>query len=522
MNIYLPYMKLVSNIFFLFLITSLFATAQNVTILPSGITPNLSHNYPRLSYDDILLLPSPQSGDIAYDLTFLCLRVYNGTDWICTFQNPNDPSPNISSIISEGGTLSEGGNGIVIDSSGNIFITGYFQGTVNFGTFSKTSNGGTDIFVAKYNSIGSLLWVQTAGGPSDDRANDIAVDSNGNVFVTGYFQGTSDFGSISKTSAGLSDIFVTKYDSIGNPQWVQTAGGSSNDRGNSLVVDVNGYVILTGYFQGTASFGSVTKTSSGSLDILLAKYSDSGSLEWVESTGGTSSDIGNEIAVDPSGNLYLVGEFQGTVMFETTTKSSAGSADIFVAKYNSSGGLLWVQTAGGQFVDRGYAIAIDANSNVFITGTFSSGTNRVYFGTIYKTSSVGYTTTFIAKYSSTGNILWVNTGESNGSVTGKSIAVDPIGNILLTGYFQDNLYFENESKRSAGSYDIFIVKYNNSGILSWLQTAGGPLSDVGSSITIDANGNSFITGYFQGDANFGAISNTSLGSTDIYVTRIQD
>jgi hypothetical protein len=142
--------------------------AQNVTITPGGITPAMTGSYPRISYDAILALPNPAKGDMAFDMTFNCLRVYTGSKWICTYQSPSDPTPNIAALASAGGTSSDVGFGIAVDGSGSVYVTGYYQGTATFGTTSKTSAGFSDIFVAKYNSSGALQWVQSAGGTSDD------------------------------------------------------------------------------------------------------------------------------------------------------------------------------------------------------------------------------------------------------------------------------------------------------------------------------------------------------------------
>lgn len=186
--------------------------AQNVTITPRGITPAMTGSYPRISYDAILALPNPAKGDMAFDMTFNCLRVYTGSKWICTYQSPSDPTPNITALASAGGTSYDEGNGIAVDASGNVYVTGSYNGTATFGTTTKTSAGGEDIFVAKYNSSGVLQWVQSAGGTSEDWGNGIAVDGSGNVYVTGRYGSPATFGNNSLTSVGVTDIFVARID----------------------------------------------------------------------------------------------------------------------------------------------------------------------------------------------------------------------------------------------------------------------------------------------------------------------
>ena len=248
------------------------AVAQSVTIQPSGITPAVGGTYPRLTYDALIALPNPQKGDMAYDLTFNCLRVYNGNKWVCTFQSPTDPTPNMAAIAKAGGTSSDIGYGVAVDGSGNVYVTGKLRDTASFGTTNLTSAGVEDIFVAKYNGSGVLQWVQKAGGTSEDVGLGVAVDGSGNVYVTGYFEGAVTFGTTNLTSEGGNDLFVAKYNGSGVLQWVQKAGGANFDRGNGIAVDGTGNVYVTGNFQSTASFDTTTLSSSaGSWDIFVAR-----------------------------------------------------------------------------------------------------------------------------------------------------------------------------------------------------------------------------------------------------------
>ena len=345
-----------------------------------------SANYPRISYDAILALPSPTLGDMAFDITFRCLRVYNGNGWICTYQNPGNFIPNMIAIASAGGTSDDVGLSTAVDGLGNVYITGYFFGTTVFGATSISSAGGNDIFVAKYNSVGTLQWVQSASGTSTDVGYGIAVDGLGNVCIAGTYSNTATFGTTSITSAGSLDIFVVKYNSSGTLQWVQSAGGTSVDIGRGIAVDASGNLYVTGSYQGTATFGATPKTSVGSDDIFVAKYNNSGTVQWMQSAGSTNSDNSNSIAVDGSGNVYITGYYQGTATFGATLKTSAGSDDIFVAKYNGNGAFQWVQSAGGTSEDRGNSIALDGSGNVYVTGYYLA---TVIFGATPITSAGG-------------------------------------------------------------------------------------------------------------------------------------
>jgi Beta-propeller repeat len=489
--------------------------AQQVTITPNGITPTMT--YPRLTYDAMMALPSPVEGDLVYDLTFKCLRVYNGSKWVCTLtSSPIDPTPHIAAIATAGGSGYDTGTGVAVDASGNVYVTGSYRGTATFGNTTSASAGSDDIFVAKYNSSGSLQWVQSAGGANGDYGRSIAVDAAGNVYVSGAYSGTATFGSVSITSAGNIDIFVAKYNSSGSVQWVQSAGGLSVDQGSGIAVDASGNVYVTGYFVGTATFGSATKTSAGSADIFAAKYNSSGSLQWVQSAGGLSADFGNGIAVDALGNVYVTGYYAGTAAFGSTNLVTAGGNDMFAAKYSSSGSLQWVQSAGGTGADFGNGIAVDASGNVYVTGSYWG---TATFGITTRTSA-GSDDVFVAMYNSSGSLQWVQSAGGTSGDYGNGIRVAASGHVYVSGSYSDTATFESTSKTSAGISDIFAVKYNSSGSVQWVQSAGGLSVDYGNGIAVDASGHVYVTGNYVGTAAFGSVSKTSAGSNDVYLVRL--
>ncbi|MDH3217262.1 MAG: hypothetical protein OEN01_13420, partial [Candidatus Krumholzibacteria bacterium] len=217
----------------------------------------------------------------------------------------------------------------------NVVVTGDFQGTVDFGGGNLVSAGSTDIFVAKYDASGAHQWSQRFGSTNSDAGYGVAVDASGNVVVTGEFRGTVDFGGGNLVSAGSDDIFVAKYDASGAHQWSQRAGSTNLERGYGVAIDASGNVVVTGPFQGTVDFGGGDLVSAGSTDIFVAKYDASGAHQWSQRAGSTGGDIGQGVAVDASGNVVVTGEFQGTVEFGGGDLVSAGSTDIFVAKFGT-------------------------------------------------------------------------------------------------------------------------------------------------------------------------------------------
>jgi hypothetical protein len=245
-------------------------------------------------------------------------------------------------------------------------------------------------------------WVQKAGGADADEGYDISTDAIGNSYTTGYFFSTATFGSSTLNSAGATDIFLSKNDVLGNFVWAVRAGGTGADRGLAIKTDNVGNSYITGYFYGTATFGSSTITSAGGQDIFIAKYDNAGVLQWVKSAGGSASDIGNAITVDNSGNVIITGEFAGTASFGSFSLTSLyGSIDVFTAKLDNSGNFLWAKKGSARFTDRGIDVGCDPAGNIYVTGQFNDTItfDIVHYNTIFNAI-------FLIKYDGLGNEQW--------------------------------------------------------------------------------------------------------------------
>jgi len=414
------------------------------------------------------------------------------------------------------------------------------MGTASFDGTMLTSAGSFDIFVAKYDPNGVLVWAKQADA---DFPRGIAVDSAGNSYVTGNFAGNATFGpgegnETTLDSGGLfQDIFVAKYNSNGTLAWAKKAGGTSaNDFGRAIAADGSGNVFVTGSFMGTASFDGTMLTSAGSFDIFVAKYNTSGTLLWAKRAGGTSfSEEGKGISVDGSGNSYVTGIFGNNATFgpgegNETILPAAGGSDIFVAKYDTNGALVWATGVGGMNTDTATGIGVDGAGNSYVTGYFSTSTT--IDGTVL--NSVGGEDIFVAKFDGNGTPLWANSAGGTANDQGHAIVADAAGNSYLTGYYNTSAVFgfgeTNQTVLNAASaFDIFIARYNTDGTLAWTRSAGGGLTAIeeGNGIALDALGNSYVTGTFQGTATFGAgednettlTSTLSLVENDIFVAK---
>ena len=419
--------------------------------------------------------------------------------------------------------------GISVDSLKNAYTTGYFSSTADFGGGDVTSNGGSDIFVVKLDSDGSFQWVYTAGGSGNDRPFDIVTDSSGNSYITGAFNNTVNFGSGNVTSAGNSDdIFVVKLDSDGNFQWVYTAGGTvygtsssylKYDSGRGIDVDSSGNVYITGIFDTVVDFGGGAVSSNGK-DIFVLKLDTDGNFQWVYNVLSSGNDDANRITTDSSGNTYTTGYFNNTADFGGGDVTSNGSNDMFVVKLDSDGSFQWVYTAGGTGVDELSAIAIDSSDNVLTTGYFS---NTVNFGGGDVTSTDGVSA-LVLKLDSTGSFDWVQTYSGQTSQEGYGIAADSSNNILTTGYFSNTVDFGDGDVTSTGEEDIYILKLNSSGSLQWIKTYGSTAAstsyyDISIDLTVDTDGSVYTVGLTGENTDFGT-GNIAGSSSDSFVLKL--
>ena len=291
------------------------------------------------------------------------------------------------------------GRGIAVEGNGDLVFTGtfgQFGSGVDFGGGLLTSAGGMDVFVAKFSASGDHVWSKAMGGTSDDVGSAVGVDGGGNAVVTGYFQGTANFGGGSLSSAGGEDIFLAKYSSSGAHVWSQRFGGVGADRGTAIAVAGTGDVALTGYFNATADFGGGAFVSTGASDIFLAKYSSAGTHAWSKAWGTnyTVGEVSHGVALDATGNIALTGSLVGPLDFGGGPLVENGSYDIFVAKFSASGAHLWSKRFGVLYDDSGNAIVMDAGGNIIAAGYFSEG---VDFGG-GELLSPGYYDGFLVKF----------------------------------------------------------------------------------------------------------------------------
>ena len=421
------------------------------------------------------------------------------------------------------GANAEDGNCIATDANGNVYAAGYFYSpTLVFGTYTLTNSGNYDFYIVKYDASGNILWAKSGGGLNDEVGLGIATDANGNVYATGYFySATATFGTYTLTNAGVGDMFIVKYDGMGNEVWAKNFGGTNDENANAISINSAGDVFVSGYFRSASvTFGTYTLTNSGSDDVFIAKLDLLGNAIWAKSITGTGSDVGNGIASDANGNVFVTGFYNSpSLIVDTYTLTNAGVSDIFLAKYDGLGNVAWANSYGGIYNDKGYALATDQNGNVFLTATYFSSTITV---STYTLTNAGNYDFMVVKHNGSGAVVWAKSEGGFLDDNAYGIATDIGGNVYVTGHMHSAaIVLGTYTLSNAGTGDFYVVQYNAAGNINWALNAGGFSDDGSSAIATDAAGNIFVAGYYISAAMpFSAITLTNTGSNDMFVAKL--
>ncbi|HWE38909.1 MAG TPA: SBBP repeat-containing protein [Isosphaeraceae bacterium] len=408
------------------------------------------------------------------------------------------------------------------DSAGDIYVAGDFSGSVNLnpsGNTTLTSHGGRDAFVAKFSSTGALLWARDLGGSGTDAANSLAIDSVGDVYVGGSFQGTAAMGAVSLAGGGNGSAFVAKLDGSGNVAWARAGTSPSAAQVNDLAVDSAGDVFAVGRFTGSANFGGVNLAapSASYYNGFVVKYNASGAQAYATGFGGSSWTQANAVAVDSSGDAYVGGNNYGATTIGTRTLPYGGGYDGFLAKFNPSGAASWGLDLGGNGTDMVQGVAVDGQGSAYVTGEFSS---TATFGTASLTSH-GLMDSMVAKVDGAGNVAWAKSFGGAGNDMGMAVAVDSTGAVTVGGTFNGTVAVApGITLTSAGAGDAFALRLDGNGNATWAQGFGGAGSDGATALAVDGSGNVDMVGNYAGPAIFGTTVLPNAGPADIFVAQL--
>ena len=420
-----------------------------------------------------------------------------------------------------GGESYDGGRGVTIDSKGNVYVVGRFQGSALFDDKTITGNGDDGVFLVKYNPDGKILWAKASGGKKEDSGYSIDLDSQENIYITGYFADTASFDTQTIVSKGESDAFLAKYDTAGNVLWVKQAGGAFNDVGRGVGTDDAGNSYMVGFFSGTIYLDSTQLKSDGAReDIFISSYDSEGKMRWAKKAGGTGNDKPAAIAVDKKGDFFITGFFDGTAAFDSIKLISDGLADVFTAKFDKYAKAIWANQAGGSSADEARGIAIDEQNNVYATGFFN---HEIKFNGAksIELSSKGECDVFVVKYDVNGVTQWAQQAGGQGLDQGSSVTSINANGCLVTGFFEMTANFGDSLISSVGNRDVFVAHYNSDGKLNRLIKAGSNGSDEGRSVKMDNKHTIYLTGNYQGKLRIGTIElPESRGDGDVFISKI--
>ena len=429
-----------------------------------------------------------------------------------------------------GGSSSDYGYDIAVTNDGYTYVTGKFKSTDwDLGNgVTLASTGNYDMYVAKFNPQGEVVWAKQAGSSSVDEGRGIAVDASGNIIVTGIFTKTIHFGSDSLVNHGNYDIFIAKYDTDGNLLWLKQAYTSNQDKAVDIAIDGENNYVITGYFGDdavdTLVYESTNIISNGERDIFVLKLNSDGILQWGISGGGAMNDEATALEIDASNNIYVTGYYKDTTaVFGTTTLSYQDGYEAFITKIDPNGNYLWAKNAYGPGYDRAYAL------DLISTGEAPNDTTIVVVtGAMEDTVYVGDEATLMESNGKKDIFVWAYTGDGiylAGQVIGgaeddygKSVSVIPESDDLyIGGYSQSNFVMGDDTLNNYGKKDALLIKMQKDSLI-WIKNFGGSLHDYLNASAVDANGSVFFTGNFQSaTATFDPFNLTSKGSYDVWI-----
>jgi hypothetical protein len=402
-------------------------------------------------------------------------------------------------------------NSVVVDNAGNAYIAGSFGSkTITFGSFTLTNTDtiSSDIFLVKYSASGTVLWAKSFGGNQSDWAYSMTIDNSGNLYLFGNFESpTITFGGITLTNSAGEDMFIAKVDGSGAISWAKNfkvgVGGSATpyySQATSIATDMTGNIYVTGYFDSSVTFGSIFLNHGALIgtNIFVAKLDGAGNTIWAKKSDGAGADFGNAITVDPSGNVYITGDFSShEIMFNalTLTNAAPDNSVFFLVKYDPSGNEIWGKSVGDSNKVSGLSVATDAVGNVYVAGGFNSPTAVFGATTLANADITGMSDDiFLVKYNASGGVIWSKSYGGTSEDMPGSIVTESSGNAYMTGFTtSSSISFGTTTINDLG---MFVAKINSSGNAVWARGSTGMSASFGSSIARDLYGNLYVSGNY--------------------------
>jgi hypothetical protein len=398
---------------------------------------------------------------------------------------------------------------LIRDSNGNVIYYGALTGSATFGSTTLTiPSNGLGFYIVKYNASGNLLWGKAFGGNSSDYIRALTLDKNDNIYIAGVFQSSSlNIGAFTihnPFSSGCVDqAFIAKFSPSGAVLLAKKIGDSDNLSINGIAVYKDKNILVTGgYFGDSIKIGNFTLMNQGlgTSDGFISKLDSGGNVLWARFIGHTSDDGANSCILDSLGDAYVLGGFSSAYMplGNVNLINHSAESDIFIAKYNTNGIVLWSKSFGGTSYDQPRNFWLDRSQNIYVTGDFFSPQLYVGNDTLINEN---FSSVFIAKFSSNGNFLWSKTpAECMYCQLGQS-ATDENNDVYLTGSTKYELVWDSDTLTGSfyGAANIFVTKLDSNGNEIWSITPSGMYKGQGNAITCESASAIYLNGYFEGD-----------------------
>ena len=419
------------------------------------------------------------------------------------------------------------------DAFGNLYVTGnFYSSKIGFGADSLTKVGGGDIYVAKYDPTGNLIWIKGAGGTNNEIVNSIAIDATGIYIVGNSLSSSISFDTITISGGIGTKVFIAKYNFNGDILWVNLLTFSFAGNLNSITTDAFGGIYVTGYYNDSSFvFAHDTLINSGGFDILILKYDSNGNKIWARSAYGKLNDKGTSIASDATG-VYVTGSsYSDSLSFSTDTafyyNMPVGFAyNIFLVKYDVNGNEKWMRKGSGSGSMSVDAIALATDtSGVYVAGY--TGSQSLLLGTSGFSQLGGYHT-FVGKFNTSGNTMWVHRMNVSAADDAPLAIAADVSGCYISGKISVLIIFAGDTIQSDGGDDSFISKYDSGGHPQWVKTTKGSFNEVGTAVATDHFCNVYFGGNYNSENLFfdnQYITNCyytpgSGGATDIFISKI--
>ena len=358
-------------------------------------------------------------------------------------------------------------------------------------------------------------WLLGGGGENNDIIYAVTYSSSNTIYVAGGFRDQATIAGEVLTSHGDNDIFLAAFDTLGNKIWLKQEGAANFEWANCIVTDDN-YLYIAGSFKTSSVIGGepIDSYNENTEDIFIAKYDLNGDFQWVKTAGGIQDDKAEGIALDDESNIYITGPINHTAYFDDITVNWQGFSDLFVAKYSDQGDCLWAKGYGGASYDYAFAIAVDHDNNPVIAGRFYE---TVMFGP-HSLTSIHDADAFLLKCTAEGEETWVRQAGGQYHDHPTCLTIDSQDNYYIAGWYMGDISFNGNQHVTAGGMDIFIAKYDTDGNYQWSESYGDIEIDEATSLSCSSDDEIIMAGEFHFSLNFGTITLTAQAYYDGFVT----